>query len=194
MDLIAGWPLPGDDPQKVNNLSVLLGKMRHMKGQPLEKKKAEFFIELFNDHVLKHVVDIGEMGHKDLRQVLVLMNGSIQSASDAIGTNEYEEAFELVLSQVQGIAALVSRDWGFLRSTRSNADPLKNISDQKGGGIYRQLSTNEFYKPLLKEFWDTIDACAVACPKLRAMTNKTMKSAGNASDIKEYTASYKFVQ
>ena len=98
------------------------------------------------------MIDLGESGHQDFLKVLSLMAASIDEASDVVEGSDYTDAFEFVLSQTQGVGAMISRQWGFLKSTRGNADHLKNISDPKGGGIYRTLCNNEYYGDLVREF------------------------------------------
>ena len=134
--------------------------------------------------MLRPTFRLGAAGHKTLLIILKNTNDAINAATDALGNDAqaYEVSFDSILGTIKGIAAMVSRQPGFLGSKRIHAEKLRASSDKKGC-LYKALAASEFYCGLMREFWETIEICEKHLGKVKPLTAKVQRAGGKIATV-----------
>ena len=160
---IVGWPLPGDTESMVWDCEAHAARL--VNASPEEKM--ELFLELFTEYAAKPLIDLGQVGHDDLLEILQMMSAAIHAASDQLRSEDYEDVLEQALSRIRGTAAFVSRKHGHLESTRADAAVLQGESEVGTSSLYGALSQSDYYSDFVAEYWRTIAAADKLVPVVK---------------------------
>ena len=162
-----GWPLPGDvadtkwDPEN---------PMNRFSAQSADAKFS-FFLELLSEHAIQPAINTGAVGHQDLLDMLAQVAKDVDEHSEALTEDEnaqtHLDVLEAVLTRVKGVAALISRDHGYLKSSKRDATFIRQEAESAQSGMYNALCKSEYYAPFVAEYWRTIEVAEKKLPALR---------------------------
>ena len=164
-DLVYPWPLEADGcgPHKWDPLKT---KCRHMDLAPTDK--LHFFVELLTEFVAVPLIAQGESAYGQLLAVLKTFADDIDTANSAADDGNNGEIFEAAMSRIRGVAALISRTYGELGSTKRDAMTIRSEGDVGMSSLYSKLTVVPFYRDLVAEYWATIDESDRCMPQVKS--------------------------
>ena len=163
IERIAFWKLPADDP--TSKWDPCDPKLR-MATLPLTAK-VRLFAQVFTEHVLNPIIGAKVDETNQFLAVLMKMHASIDDAALAAEDEGTDEVIEAQMSHIKGVVAIVSREFGVLKSVKSDVEFLRAESDAGQSSLYTALLRNQNYSHLVAEYWTTVENCAAEIPKVR---------------------------
>ena len=171
MDRVRGWVKQGDDPNE--KFDPLNPKLRLI--SLTVNEKVALFLEFMTDYILKPMIDQGESQYEQCNAFITKLKREIDDDASKLQDDSFDDAFEALSARMKGIMAFIDRNWGSLGSKVSHAKLLHTEATEGRCSLYLALTSNDFYKALVSEFWRCCDFCSAAIPEMRKFQAKLLK-------------------